>query len=448
MGVDSFLEEASQLGCLDSEGSFTIAGQEAVGKLASFQLPRPSAWILKMVQAAVTSGASELCVKQSADVTTFRFDPTKLVEVDDLQQALLSPDMQAPDFLKHLAIGLRTVGFGDGRAFTMAVGREDRRELFGWDGQQLSRQSHQVETPTAAYIHIGVAFPQENRGRALGGLMRAAGRATDEYGELVKFGQACPIRLTFDGRRLDTLSNFPEKLVKCTTVPLAIGCCQPGALHDMPSLRIPRGVHRGQEKWRPTDRFTDSRLFFFDGGAEQWETQVLSRLCYHFHIDNHRSKYRSFKFHNIKQPSYCHWVKDGVICQSTTISRTPAAVSLDLFLSAEGLSTDISGLRLRDVADAPARVREALALAPGFMDRTETVLENYTPRPFGIHTALYGGLGLMGVAAAPLTFGKGMMATVAAVGMAVSAYDKRKIMLDCTLSLRHVKRQALNMGIR
>lgn len=446
MGVEDYLQSASQLGQLDSEGAFTIAGEAAVGKLAAFQLPRKSAWVLKIVQAAVTSGATFLEVKQSNDVTTFRFDPKIDLDVNAIEKALLAVDIDASPFVRHLCVGLRTVGFGDKRAFTLAASDGEQRQLFGWNCHQLSKKIHREEEPTQPYLHLGVAFPEENRGRALGGMMRAAGRATDEYQEVVRYGQACPLKLTLDGRRLDTLMGLPEKIVSCTSVPLGISTLST-LESPHPKIAIPPGMDRAQQKWRPTDRFTDSRLFYFEGGNEL-EAPALLRLCYHFHVDNHRSKYRSFKFHAVPQPSSCHWVKDGVICQSQTLSRSPTAASLDIFLSADGLETDISGLRLRQVSEAPERVRRALTGAPQFLHRTSEVVQGFTPRPFGVHTAMYGALGAFGVVVSPVTMGKGMWATMAAVGMAVSAYDKRKIMLDCQHSLSHLAHIIPNFGLR
>lgn len=446
MGVEDYLQSASRLGQLDSEGSFTIAGEAAVGKLAAFQLPRQSAWVLKIVQAAVTSGASFLEIRQSRDVTTFRFDPSIEIDVDAIEKSLLAVEIEATPFVRHLCVGLRTVGFGDKRAFTLAASDGEHRQLFGWNCHNLTKQTNREEEPTRPYLHLGVAFPEDNQGRVLGGMMRAAGRATDEYQEIVRYGQACPLKLTLDGRRLDTLMGLPEKIMSCTSVPL--GICTLSALQSPhPKLPIPPGIDRVQTRWRPTDRFTDSRLFYFEGGQEQ-EAPALLRVCYHFHVDSHRSKYRSFQFHSVPQPSVAHWVKDGVICQSQTLSRTPSAASLDVFLSAEGLPTDISGLRLREVSEAPERLRLVLSGAPQFLYRTGEVVQGFTPRPFGVHTAMYGALGAFGVVCTPVTMGKGMWATMAAVGMAVSAYDKRKIMLDCQHALSHLAHMVPTFGLR
>lgn len=55
--IEDLLGELSQEGQLDSRGVFTLDAQAAVQKLSEFQLDDPSAYLIKIVQAAVASGA-------------------------------------------------------------------------------------------------------------------------------------------------------------------------------------------------------------------------------------------------------------------------------------------------------------------------------------------------------------------------------------------------------
>ncbi len=446
--LDRFLGDAAELGKLDSQGSFTIAGEAAIGKLASFQLPRKSAWVLKLVQAAVTSGAPSLAITQSRKTTTFTFQPRCEIDISDLQQALTEVEHSAPAPIAHLATGLRAVGFGDRRAFTLALETDGHRELFGWNLTQLARQSEAQTNQTSTTITLGVAFPAEESGWVLGGLMRSAGRVTDEYLELLTSCEACPIPVTLDGRRLDNLNasrKEPGGEIG-TTALLSLGWPTKGnSASELPNLSVPQGIERSDQSIRVTDRFEDSRLFFFAGEESVIGASVLIRLNYHFKIDSHRSKNSSFKFTSIAKTSYCHWVLDGVVCHRDVLLSKPFATSADIYLSAEGLSTDLSGLTLGDAGERKYRMLCACPEVAIQAKRTMEAIKDHVPRPFSLHTALYGTLGIFALLAVPTSAGKSMVGAVVAVNAALSAYDKNKIMSDC---LVHLERLTAELTLR
>ena len=61
----SYLEQQAGSGVKDSEGDFTVSHTNARKKLAKFALPRETAWVSKLVQAAVGWGMTRLQVGQS-----------------------------------------------------------------------------------------------------------------------------------------------------------------------------------------------------------------------------------------------------------------------------------------------------------------------------------------------------------------------------------------------
>ena len=440
--LDAMLAEARSGGQLDSEGSFTIAGEAAIGKLAAFQLPRVTAWILKMVQGAVVSQAPELRIRQSHEATTFEFSPVGGFQLEELRRSLLSPQISGEGAERHLAIGLRAVGFADKRAFTLALDQEGTRTILGWNGQKLVQRAEPHEGEVTR-LQIGVAFPEEDKGRQLGGLMKSSGRATAEYKEVVLNAEVCPIPLTFDGRRIDRIEAPPSQELAGKMATLSLGW--PALKQDEASFGRPQGIATNLSGWRPTDRFTDSRVFFSLGDLTQERVNSMVRLRYHYDIVSHRSKHKSFQFRNIPRASFCLWIRDGVICHRERADVPVRAVSYDLYLPGDGLPTDISGLTLRPGEEQALRLRQAQEHLRWQVEETLDKVKSHTPKPFGVHVALSGAMGVMGLLATPTTFGKSALAGFALLNMAISAYYKSKVMDDCAHHLVRL-RDSLGSG--
>ncbi|MCW5871526.1 MAG: hypothetical protein KIS61_30010, partial [Candidatus Eremiobacteraeota bacterium] len=60
--LEEFLRAQVDEGAKDSSGQFTLSREKALEKLAAYQLQGGHAWVLKIVQAVVASGASQLAV--------------------------------------------------------------------------------------------------------------------------------------------------------------------------------------------------------------------------------------------------------------------------------------------------------------------------------------------------------------------------------------------------
>jgi hypothetical protein len=442
--LQRLLQTASQVGTLDSQGSFTISGDAALGKLANFQLPRKSAWILKMVQSAVTAEATFLSIAQSNETTTFVFHPGVEFRVEQIKEALLSPQLVGPTAIQHLAVGLRAVGFGDGRAFTLALDKEDVRTYFGWDGTQLAQRVETLPESGPPKLTLGVAFPPEDLGRSLGGLIKSKGRATAEYQEIVSNGEVCPMPLIFDGRRIDSLqAPHPDETLG-NTATLSVGWTPYSKEASLPCLMLPQGLPEESASWRPTDKFTDSRVFYFDGDLKQTHTTCIVKLRYGYKVESHRSKHRSFKFQSLKRRSFYSWVKDGVIVHRELSKITHAPVCFEVYLSAEGLNTDITGFQLRTDTEYHRRAIAARDQVRFQVENTIHALTEHMPKPFSLHSAIYGTMGVVFTLCAPLTMGKSLLGAFTFVGLALSAYDKKKIMDDCGHHLRRLSDKLQN----
>ena len=106
--MDRFLAELRDEGITDSRGTFTIDAALARSKMAAFQLPDPASYVLKVVQAAVASGASALEVKSGRDYLSmaFRSADRDLCDTAVVGGAVLRVSSLSRSALRHLAVGL------------------------------------------------------------------------------------------------------------------------------------------------------------------------------------------------------------------------------------------------------------------------------------------------------------------------------------------------------
>lgn len=106
--MDQFFQEQSREGTRDSIGSFTLSPEKARQKLREYQLAQPESYVLKIVQAAVRSGALSLRVTVSRSHLRVSFasahedlnDPHRLLE------SLLTAHSLQDSALRHLVVGI------------------------------------------------------------------------------------------------------------------------------------------------------------------------------------------------------------------------------------------------------------------------------------------------------------------------------------------------------
>ncbi len=120
--IQDLLHDLSGEGRLDSSGDFTLDPLKAVEKMARFQLRSPYEYVLKLVQSAVTAGATEIRLDQSGSDFTMLFDeaPFTLENLKNLPDHALQP---ARTPLSHLAVAVNC----------MLALQPSALELVSWD---------------------------------------------------------------------------------------------------------------------------------------------------------------------------------------------------------------------------------------------------------------------------------------------------------------------------
>lgn len=380
--IEKYLREYSSDGQRDSSGVFTISAEKALAKMASYQLPRPSSWILKMVQAGVSSGAREIAISQTSRSSRITFQGGQLGSLKELVALCTDPQALVTPGQEHLLIGLRSVAMARQRPVLMLEEPVDGVPSHAlWSGgSQLSaieparpgtglfRRTPQDRSLT---FHVGDSALGETRDeKAQRGIQRVV---AEEFRDLVANAVACPVPLTLDSRRVD---HFGLDDISFHRMPLLFGAepCQEGesGLPLSPAVRL-------TENTEPT-------LY---GAA--WTVYLTDR----------------------PRSSEICWVKDGVVCQTDLLPAMKSPFLLRLFLCAQNFETDLTGLQLR-FPDGQRRplIRRALkafaASAPTISSSKPLAFRvQHTPRS----GSWWGGalLTVGGVLLAPFTLGGGVL---------------------------------------
>lgn len=120
--LEAFLQSRRNEGSRQDTASFTLDQLKAREKLADFQLGDSGLWIVKMVQAAVASGAPRIDIAFARRKVTVRFAPTTPWSADEILQAVMSGALPSERALSHLVTGIRSCAANIGESVTWRAG--------------------------------------------------------------------------------------------------------------------------------------------------------------------------------------------------------------------------------------------------------------------------------------------------------------------------------------
>jgi len=308
--LDLYLARQSEGGTRDSEGVFTISAERALDKLATHQLPRTSAWILKMVQAGVVASASGMWVTHGTRNCKLRYTEGRFGSLEQIREAWVEPVPISEQVHRHLSVGLRTVAFARRRPVLLVHNCPEQglRSLF-WDGSSLSRigpaGDHVRDHLTPGEFVVYVSGSPLGRDEAVKKNHGVSSDTASEFKELTNNAVCCPVPLWADSR---PISHFGVEDVSMIRKSLAFSAQH--SIPGQPSLLLPPPL---------------SKSCGFQQAGLAWTLYhstrpEVSRLC---------------------------WVKDGVVCEEEHLSLYPANFQVRLFASADDLEADLTELQLR-----------------------------------------------------------------------------------------------------
>lgn len=204
-GLERFLAEAHSSGSFEATSDFTINTLKARHKLASAQLPGDGLWLVKLVQAAVSCGASRAEIRFGKREVKFHFEVENWSwEPRKLLHDLLSGVLPKEPALFHLFAGLRGSLFEDTvqAEWRISTGEKRFRAKFHGGGTEVREE---VESGKPGFWLVTSRPPRWP------GFKRAAytpvkhllRRTADEFMAVQSYCWTCPIPLFLDGRRLE-----------------------------------------------------------------------------------------------------------------------------------------------------------------------------------------------------------------------------------------------------
>ena len=119
--MDSFIDRELQESTLDSHGTFTVNSRLAIEKMAKFQLPTPTHWLLKIVQAAVRAQSDHIKISLGVESTRITFRPGESWTPAQIEEDLLQPQPSPTPALYHLKQALWSAGFAQAFPFQLKL---------------------------------------------------------------------------------------------------------------------------------------------------------------------------------------------------------------------------------------------------------------------------------------------------------------------------------------
>lgn len=348
--LDEFLDSARAEGVTDSEGVFTISQAQAVQKMARYSLPYPEAWILKIVQAAVVWESSEILFKQTRLYTTIEFCPSEKKNIPTEQEviATLIGDTKASTMpVGKLCLGLRTLVRIEDFSFilTLNTGRSEVKPLYaGRDAQALPRihrlRLAKLQSPGVKIVVIHLREGENVVGRLLYRFVPWLRRDRLIAEELARSAGVCPVPILLNGRPVTNLLESVTYGLNSETRPLFLSGVR---LKGRPRLRLAVDSH-------------ETVVPYYARVGEVQSTPGRSDFSAWYLCQSHRKAVLPGEDPGFEQTAHeVHWLCEGVVVQCDTFLLPTYLLKLVLFLNADGLQTDITGLLLRECEEKSER---------------------------------------------------------------------------------------------
>mgnify|MGYP003585066704 FL=1 len=383
--LEDLLRAEAGEGMMESSGSFTISGKKALEKLAAFRLPRETAWVLKIVQAAVASGCSQLDIRQTRSATEFHFHGETGWSLAQVEAEFYRVESRSTPSLEHLRQGLWSACLRGMRPFTLT--EPNLAEALFWTGKQLRRKPVRSQTHTTLTIsHRSIT---DGRRFSLIPDAQGASRNAEVARELSAHAYTCCIPLRLDSRRLDNLLASPAHGLSSSTYPIEIGF--------LPAEVPPYGLPPGTLKGLPAGQGVDSSLKKLLRPPANPPSQTGLACLITAHV-RRVGQGKVTVWQTYHERSLVFWVRDGVVVESTAL-KSATCCSLALFASAAELGADATGFGVVKNSDYYVRLKKLKESASSFLSQVEldpgsTIKEAHLKARRIGGAVMVGGLGL------------------------------------------------------
>lgn len=364
--LGAYLAEQRAEGTQESEGTFTVSTERALAKMASFTLPGPYDWVLKIVQAANAWHAPELLIRQTRVATSFFFCPPEDQEFPTAERVIGVLQSSALDNarpLDQLCMALRSLVDQCSLSFVLAIRLENTagRPIFA--GDDTTQLDQRVREAWATLSRPGVRLTVSHfkghesvTGRYIPTFSRVMRRDVEivRILETRAFASATPILV--DGRLLTDLARHANwghtrwyRPVQVASLAPEQGCFVGKAFPQhlpLGSIQIPEPSLRNRQPWY--------YLTTMEGTSLREQAMSLRETL--GVLDE-----RPLPMHHC-----VHWTRFGVVVHTRTILNECTDTTLAVFIPAEDYRSDLTGLSIDLEDEDTPRLRTLLG----------TILEN------------------------------------------------------------------------
>ncbi|MFN8606500.1 MAG: hypothetical protein U0931_03145 [Vulcanimicrobiota bacterium] len=334
--LEEYLQAQAGEGALESSGQFTLDRQRALTKLAHFQLPGEHYWALKVVQAAVAGAASALRIDLGSTGSHFYWESP--FGLDELENAFYDPEPSGSSALDHLRVALWSVGYANMRPFQYRPAGS--RQSLVWTGDKFTRVACKPSQHAILTVSLRTRQEQQQGWFLLQGI-EAVSRNADLARLLREQAYVCPVPLTLNGQRIDSIQSCPCHGPDFSRVPIGLIWGQPGEHR----LGLPQNSDRA-----PSLEVSSPNLPLYLINPEARDAGCFGLVAGSLDRQLNRSR--------------LIWVRDGVVV-SIELLALEGSVSCAVFASANQLPADLTGFSVGAGPLRDERVRMVLeALGP------------------------------------------------------------------------------------
>lgn len=321
MKIDDFINSEHQVGDYESSGAFTLDLDRSVHLRANYTLERPELWVLKYLQSMTRFHASCVSIQQTRSTLTFR----ARLQVSTFREFPLLELFQLPDGSDDPRVPLREALWGSmeqGRKVTIAWWHNTIPQAYTFGDKGATKCAPPSHfKPDEFYFSVHSPETKSVLKSVLG-----FNPFAKETKELIKAGATLPFRLTLNKKSQDP-----------------IACLRAGYGRDFevrfqrtkvgPRFRLTQGhesVSYGQSIKEPLLKPGDEFRYFMVLSLDPQKPQVPTVT----------------------------WMLDGVGIQTENLTDQANPLALRLYLPGQDLTTDITGLSLRQNPDKADRLQK------------------------------------------------------------------------------------------
>jgi hypothetical protein len=360
--LQAFLAEQRSEGVQEqTEGTFTVAREKALTKLAHYALPGEYSWALKIVQAANCWQSDVVEIVQTRVATSFYFNPKNSEDLptdEEIVSALQSGNLNGPVGL--LGMALCSLVQQANLSFVLAVrrGPDIQKPIYaGDDTSALNERTREKWTAMSRPgVRLTVSHFRANEswmGRYTPTISGTPRRDVEIVRELEEKAFASHTAITIDRRLLTSVSCSKLGMFEVVYRPFLSGRFQQEELDVVTHSPLPDRHCFSKIRLAPAERGPHFLVC-----SLEWRVQRA--------LATGDGPFAGLPFpprHRV------YWVRHGVIVAEKSIHNSTSGTTFCLFLPADSHRTDLTGLAIDFAHDEKGRVVRYASQATEALER-------------------------------------------------------------------------------